>query len=76
MHPCVTMTSAAASTDTAPDLDVPSVSARHFGLALVALAMGGFAIGPWVSALSWIVTAIILALNVKLLYDTLTGAGG
>ena len=27
------------------DLDVPSVTARHFGLAVVALAMGGFAIG-------------------------------
>jgi len=27
------------------DLDVPSVTARHFGLAVLALAMGGFAIG-------------------------------
>jgi DHA1 family inner membrane transport protein len=30
---------------TSDDLDVPSVTARHFGLAVVALAMGGFAIG-------------------------------
>ncbi|RYB91593.1 MFS transporter [Nocardioides glacieisoli] len=37
------MTTAAA--DTPADLDVPSVTARHFGLAVVALAMGGFAIG-------------------------------
>ncbi|WP_210440110.1 MFS transporter [Nocardioides xinjiangensis] len=28
-----------------PDLDVPSVTARHFALAVLALAMGGFAIG-------------------------------
>ena len=27
------------------DVDVPSVTARHFGLAVLALAMGGFAIG-------------------------------
>ena len=27
------------------DLDIPSVTARHFGLAVLALAMGGFAIG-------------------------------
>ena len=27
------------------DLDLPSVTARHFGLAVLALAMGGFAIG-------------------------------
>ncbi|SFB35485.1 MFS transporter, DHA1 family, inner membrane transport protein [Nocardioides alpinus] len=41
------MTTAAARTDPMPeeDLDVPSVTARHFGLAVVALAMGGFAIG-------------------------------
>ena len=39
----MTMTTAAA--DTPADLDVPSVTARHFGLAVVALAMGGFAIG-------------------------------
>jgi MFS family permease len=30
---------------TLDDLDVPSVAARHFGLAVLALAMGGFAIG-------------------------------
>ncbi len=39
----MTMTTAAA--DTPADLDAPSVTARHFGLAVVALAMGGFAIG-------------------------------
>ena len=40
------MTMTTAATDvTAVDLDVPSVTARHFGLAVVALAMGGFAIG-------------------------------
>ena len=33
--------------------------------------MGSFAIGPWVTGLSWSVTAVIVALNVKLLYDTL-----
>ncbi|HXE26747.1 MAG TPA: Nramp family divalent metal transporter [Roseiarcus sp.] len=38
--------------------------------------MGAFAIGPWLCAISWIVTAIILVLNFKLLFDTLTGAGG
>ena len=38
--------------------------------------MGSLAIGPWVSAVSWIVTGIILTLNFKLLYDTFTGAGG
>jgi len=36
--------------------------------------MGNFAIGPWVTALSWIVTAIILVLNFKLLYDTAFGS--
>jgi len=36
--------------------------------------MGNFAIGPWVTALSWIVTAVILILNFKLLYDTAFGA--
>ncbi len=40
----MTMTTAATNV-TAVDLDVPSVTARHFGLAVVALAMGGFAIG-------------------------------
>ncbi len=40
------MTMTTAATDVSTDeLDVPSVSARHFGLAVVALAMGGFAIG-------------------------------
>jgi DHA1 family inner membrane transport protein len=44
------MTTTAAATDlpTDPppgDLDVPSVTARHFALAVLALAMGGFAIG-------------------------------
>jgi DHA1 family inner membrane transport protein len=39
----MTMTTAAA--DTPADLEAPSVTARHFGLAVVALAMGGFAIG-------------------------------
>jgi len=38
--------------------------------------MGGLAIGPWLTAFSWVVTATILALNFKLLFDTLTGAGG
>ncbi|HEV2797863.1 MAG TPA: MFS transporter [Nocardioides sp.] len=40
------MTMTTAATDApADDLDVASVTARHFGLAVVALAMGGFAIG-------------------------------
>ncbi len=40
------MTTTAPATDpTADDLDVASVTARHFGLAVLALAMGGFAIG-------------------------------
>lgn len=41
------MTTAAAHTDPLvdEDLDAPSVTARRFGLAVVALAMGGFAIG-------------------------------
>lgn len=41
------MTPAAVETDPTPDehVDVPSVTARHFGLAVLALAMGGFAIG-------------------------------
>jgi manganese transport protein len=38
--------------------------------------MGDFAIGPWLSAIAWLVTAIILVLNFKLLFDTFTGAGG
>ena len=44
----MTMTTAASdrtADPTSDDLDVPSVTARHFGLAVVALAMGGFAIG-------------------------------
>jgi DHA1 family inner membrane transport protein len=44
----MTTTSASAAPDLAPDLrdpDLPSVTARHFGLAVLALAMGGFAIG-------------------------------
>jgi DHA1 family inner membrane transport protein len=40
------MTTTAATADlSADELDVPSVTARHFGLAVLALAMGGFAIG-------------------------------
>jgi MFS transporter, DHA1 family, inner membrane transport protein len=40
------MTTSAPPTElTVDDLDVPSVTARHFGLAVLALAMGGFAIG-------------------------------
>jgi MFS transporter, DHA1 family, inner membrane transport protein len=40
------MTTTAGTTDlTADEPDVASVTARHFGLAVVALAMGGFAIG-------------------------------
>ncbi len=35
--------------------------------------MGNLAIGPWVAVLAWIVTALILVLNFKLLYDTLFG---
>ncbi|WP_242497202.1 MFS transporter [Nocardioides oleivorans] len=40
----MTMTTAA-TTNATDDLDVATVSARHFGLAVLALAMGGFAIG-------------------------------
>ena len=44
------MTTTTATTDlpdnpSSGDLDVPSVTARHFALAVLALAMGGFAIG-------------------------------
>lgn len=40
------MTTTAAATDLPPDaVDAPSVTARHFGLAVLALATGGFAIG-------------------------------
>jgi manganese transport protein len=35
--------------------------------------MGNFAVGRWVTVLSWTVAAIILLLNFKLLYDTLFG---
>lgn len=38
-------TSALPADPLSADLDVPSVTARHFGLAVLALAMGGFAIG-------------------------------
>ncbi|CAM3859534.1 MFS transporter [Nocardioides zeicaulis] len=38
-------TTAPAADPTTDDLDVPSVTARHFALAVLALAMGGFAIG-------------------------------
>lgn len=38
-------TTAPAADPTADDLDVPVVTARHFALAVLALAMGGFAIG-------------------------------
>ena len=34
--------------------------------------MGGFVIAPWVAAVSWAVAGVILVLNAKLLYDTLT----
>jgi len=35
--------------------------------------MGNLAIGRWLTVLSWIVTALILVLNFKLLYDTIFG---
>jgi manganese transport protein len=35
--------------------------------------MGDFAISRAVAALAWIVAAIIVTLNVKLLFDTLMG---
>jgi manganese transport protein len=38
--------------------------------------MGNFAIGPWVAVVSWAVIGIILILDFKLLYDTLTGRVG
>ena len=41
----MTTDTSALPADPSADLDVPSVTARHFGLAVVALAMGGFAIG-------------------------------
>ncbi len=37
--------------------------------------MGHFVIAPWLVVLSWGVTAIILVLNGKLLFDTLAGGG-
>ncbi|GAA1925590.1 MFS transporter [Nocardioides hwasunensis] len=39
------MTTTAATDSSSAEVDVPSVTARHFGLAVLALAMGGFAIG-------------------------------
>jgi manganese transport protein len=36
--------------------------------------MGGFAISWKLAAASWIVAAIILILNLKLLFDTFSGA--
>ena len=36
--------------------------------------MGQFAIPAWAAGLSWVVAGIILVLNVKLLFDTVTGA--
>ncbi|PUA81845.1 MFS transporter [Nocardioides currus] len=40
------MTTTSSATGSAPDLDqAPAVRAHHFGLAVLALAMGGFAIG-------------------------------
>lgn len=39
------MTTTADTAPTTDELDAPSVTARHFGLAVLALAMGGFAIG-------------------------------
>jgi len=35
--------------------------------------MGVFVIPRWVAVLSWIVSGIILALNFKLLFDTIAG---
>lgn len=35
--------------------------------------MGSFAVPRWASALAWIVAVVIVALNVKLLYDTFAG---
>ena len=35
--------------------------------------MGEFVTPRWVAVLAWIVAAIIMALNVKLLFDTLFG---
>ena len=35
--------------------------------------MGSFAISRWVAVLAWIVAALILTLNFKLLYDIFTG---
>src|SRR6185437_364396 len=32
--------------------------------------MGNLAIGPWLKLLAWVVTAIIVLLNLKLLFDT------
>ena len=36
--------------------------------------MGSFAIPGWMAGLSWVVAGIILVLNMKLLFDTVTGA--
>ena len=42
------------------------------------LFMKKFVISPWVKVVSWVVAAVIMALNIKLVIDTLTGmiAGG
>lgn len=41
----MTSPTASAAPSTVPDVDEPAVAARHFVLAVIALAMGGFAIG-------------------------------
>mgnify|MGYP000874597195 CR=1 FL=1 len=35
--------------------------------------MGRFVIAPWLASLAWAIAAIIVVLNVKLLYDTFVG---
>jgi manganese transport protein len=38
--------------------------------------MGAFATPTWLTMLSWVIAGVILVLDVKLLVDTFTGAGG
>ena len=35
--------------------------------------MGRFVVAPWLASLAWVIAAIIVVLNVKLLFDTFAG---
>jgi manganese transport protein len=35
--------------------------------------MGRFVIAPWLASLAWVIAAVIVVLNLKLLFDTFVG---